>query len=166
MTYDWHKRYHADMIVLASRLSREEFYCYTLLVDHMHVLGRPLVDDDARIAGLIGVHWRTWRAVKERLLAINALVIRDGCLVDEAAMKALCERHERSLRASEAGQRGGRARSKAAHKHPETRKLNGLGEANAKQVLQADEGRGEESPTGSPSEDTYDEDKLDDEIPF
>jgi hypothetical protein len=110
MTYDWHKRFHAHEIDVASKVCPATFGLYCLLIDHVHLHGCPLVDDDVRIAGTLGVHWRSWRTAKQELLAVNAIIIVDGRIASAEAMGTLSARHDGLMRRSEAGQKGAESR--------------------------------------------------------
>ena len=52
MSYDWHHRYHAEMIGLAEMLTLEQFGALCLLVDFIYWRG-PLVDEERRLARLL-----------------------------------------------------------------------------------------------------------------
>ena len=88
MTFDWHKRRHGDMIEIASTISLEDNGALNLILDHMHLHGRPLVDDDRRIAGLIGTRTLKWQAIRRRLIRAGALIVACGKLNSPLATSA------------------------------------------------------------------------------
>jgi uncharacterized protein YdaU (DUF1376 family) len=85
MSFDWYKRNASDSLRFAEQLTLEQAGALVIITDTIHVFGRPLVDDDRRIAGVLRVDTRKWQAIKRRLLAVGAIAI-EGELLDVPAM--------------------------------------------------------------------------------
>jgi Protein of unknown function (DUF1376) len=70
---DWYKRDTGEWLKIQSALSLEQVGALTVLTDTMHKLNAPLVDDDRRVAGLLGIDTRKWQAIRRRLLEVQPL---------------------------------------------------------------------------------------------
>jgi hypothetical protein len=125
------------MLTLTARMSDADAGVFNRLVDNLYLYGRALPDDDKRIAALLRLDVRKWRPIRKRFLAVNAIVIIDGCIDEPGAMSARSARHRTHIALTSAGHRGGIASGK-------TRKAKGLHEANLNGGLKQEESRGEE----------------------
>lgn len=126
MSFDWHKRFHAEMLERGEELTLEQLGALTLLSDLIYSLG-PIVDDERRIARKLNCHVNKWRPIRQRLLELGLLVVADGRLDYPPAFHWRLDRDSKHNLRRLVGQLGGT-------RSAETRKLNGLGEAKFKQI--------------------------------
>jgi hypothetical protein len=125
MSFDWYHRDSGAWLEIESQLTLEQAGALNVLTDTIHKLNAPLVDDNRRIAGVLGCHTNKWRAIKRRLIEIGAIKI-DGERLDIPAIVGE-RKHRDSIET--------RARL-AGEKSAEMRKTKGL--------VSTEERRGEE----------------------
>lgn len=131
MRDDFYRRDIRLAIKSMTGLTLEERGAYNTLKDHQYLMGGPLPDDDAYLAGLMGCDVRIWRRVKGQLLIKKRISISDGVIADERASYTLASRElQRSQRVA-SGQLGGIASGLARKSQHETPKINDLGEPHA-----------------------------------
>jgi len=85
MSFDWYHRDSGAWLKIESQLTLEQAGALNVLADTIHKLNAPLVDDNRRIAGVLGCHTNKWRAIKRRLIEIGAIKI-DGERLDIPAI--------------------------------------------------------------------------------
>lgn len=100
----WYARDPHRAIEGMAELTLEERGAYNTLIDHSYARDGDLPDDDPLIARMMGCHWRTWKAVKERLIERGKIILEGGKIVPNGVQDVLKEAsrlsQEQSKRAS------------------------------------------------------------------
>lgn len=107
MTDSWYRRNPADFLDGVADMSLELIGAYTILLDTMYLLNRPLHDDDHYIAGLLRVSTRKWRSLRQELIARGKIVETDGKLDNVRAQSEREKRANVSRVRADAGRKGG-----------------------------------------------------------
>lgn len=113
MSDDWYKRDVRAAIKGMLKLTLEERGAYNTLIDHQYLMGEPLPDDDAYLAGLMGCDIRVWRRVKRALLDKGRIQTSGGRIEDLRASCELASRQAQRSKRAMAGQLGGIASGKS-----------------------------------------------------
>jgi uncharacterized protein YdaU (DUF1376 family) len=97
----------------------------------MYSKGGPIADDDAWIARACGCHVRSWRALKERLLATGKLTLGDGLLRNSRVLREIGRAQRRMNLSRRACEASVEARRERFETEGESRQDKGLAEASA-----------------------------------
>ena len=89
MTAIWYKRYPADFLNGVADLSAEERGVYASLLDMMYDQGGSIIDDPRCLARCSGCSTRRFNQIRNRLLAREKLIHRDGRLFNRRVFKSL-----------------------------------------------------------------------------
>jgi hypothetical protein len=81
----WYKRDPNAALVGMMGLSLEERGAYNTILDLIYARAGNLEDDDKEIANWLACDPRTWRRLKERLIALKKIQIVDGLITNERA---------------------------------------------------------------------------------
>jgi uncharacterized protein YdaU (DUF1376 family) len=123
--------YPDEFLVGVVGLNPAEIGAYWVACSLMYSRGGPIVDDDAWIARACGCHIRTWRALKDKLLAAGKLTFRDGFISNSRVLREI-ERAQRRLKQSrDAAEASVNARREAAEGQSDLIGCNDLEEAPA-----------------------------------
>lgn len=126
MNNPWYRRYPADFINGTFGMTLEEKGAYSLILDLIYARGGPLPDDARSIAGACGCSVRKWTAIRDRLISLGKITVRDGLISNSRADLELENSSKLARNLSENGAKGG---NKSAEKRAEMKKINDLGEA-------------------------------------
>lgn len=107
----WYKRYGADFVHGTLGLTLEEKGAYSLCLDLIYDRQGPIPDDDRWLSGVCGVSVRKWRALRNRLIEVGKLVVREGGLSNVRAEKEIENALKTSRKRVESGAKGGRVRA-------------------------------------------------------
>jgi hypothetical protein len=112
MSFDWWPRNSGKWIDLGKKLTVDERCALNDLADQTHKLDAAPVDDDARVAGMIGRSVRAWRKIKVVLIDNRAIKITKGRIYIPLLMEAMA----RKKAVSDANRKGGIASGIARQK--------------------------------------------------
>ena len=119
-TLKWYKRDPRAALHGMMKLTLEERGAYNTLLDLIYA-NDGAVDDDTRfIAGALGVDLRVWKRIRQRLIDLGKLYVKEGSLRNERADHEVLDALHRGLSAAEAG------RVSAAKRGYGIRKINGM----------------------------------------
>lgn len=144
----WYKRYGADFVHGTLGMSLEEKGAYSIVLDLIYDRQGPIPDDARYIAGACGCSVRKWNAIRERLIAIGKIVVRDDTISNFRAEKELENSAKTSRKLAESGRKGG---EKSGETRRENKENNNLAEARLEKkrsIARVPEARGQkpESP--------------------
>ncbi len=88
----WYRRYARDYHEGTRELTLAERGAYSDILDMIYMAGAPLKDDERMIAYKLHVDVRTWRPIRNRLLALGKLYLVRGCLHNARAKTMLSQR--------------------------------------------------------------------------
>lgn len=125
----WYKRYPKDFMDGTTRLSLEEEGAYSRCLDLIYNQGGAIADDEHWLASQMRCSVRKWKAIRERLLELEKLLIVGGKLTNMRAEIELAKAAKTARKHAENGARGGKARAENAG---EVSKPNGLSQAKLK----------------------------------
>ncbi|PZQ13650.1 MAG: hypothetical protein DI565_14000 [Ancylobacter novellus] len=113
-TRPWYPRYGADFVHGTMGLSLEEKGAYSLCLDLIYDRGGPIPDDARWLAGVCGVSVRKWGALRQRLLEVGKLVLRETGLSNVRAENELENSAKIARKHAENGAKGGNKRAENA----------------------------------------------------
>jgi hypothetical protein len=76
----WYKRDPVAALEGMAELTLEERGAYNTLIDLLYARDEDVPDDDVLVARMMSCHWRSWRAIKKRLIARKKVRVVDGKL--------------------------------------------------------------------------------------
>lgn len=88
---EWYRRNGAKFIQKTIGMTLEEKGAYSLCLDLIYTHDGAIDDDEKFLAGVCGVTTRKWRALRQRLIDLGKLVLRDGKLTNERADQEFAE---------------------------------------------------------------------------
>ena len=91
--------YPDEFLVGVVGLNPAEIGAYWVACSLMYSRGGSITDDDAWISRACGCNPRTWRAIKDRLVAAGKLTIRDGFISNSRVIREI-ERAQKRLKQS------------------------------------------------------------------
>lgn len=91
----WHKHYHVNFLEGTAELTLQERGAYITILDLIYARDGNVPDDDGFVSKVLGCHWRTWRAIKAKLITLGKIVIEFGKLVNARAKAELKKADER-----------------------------------------------------------------------
>jgi len=112
----WYKRYPQNALDGMRGLTLEETGAYNIILDLIYDRNGNLPDDDRFIAGWLRCAVQRWRRIKQRLVELGKLIIKNGLLTNARADKELTTYEE--LR--KCSQRAGKASAEKRNKNNET----------------------------------------------
>jgi uncharacterized protein YdaU (DUF1376 family) len=124
--------YPDEFLVGVVGLNPAEIGAYWVTCSLMYSRGGPIADDDAWIARACGCHIRTWRTLKERLIAAGKLVVRDGFISNSRVLREIEKAQRRLKQSRDAAEASANARRESAENDGQFRDNNGLEEAPAR----------------------------------
>lgn len=92
----WYKRDPDAALAGMAELTFEERGAYNSILDLLYSRDGDVPDDDVRVARMIACHWRTWAALKARLIELGKLRIEDGKITARRVQETLKEASELS----------------------------------------------------------------------
>jgi uncharacterized protein YdaU (DUF1376 family) len=113
---DWYKRDPSDALEGMRCLTPEERGVYNTILDLIYERDGNLPDDDRIIAGWAGCAVQRFRRIKNRLIELGKVIVRDGRLTNPRADKELSAFEEHRKRSS----RGGKVSAENRNKNNET----------------------------------------------
>jgi uncharacterized protein YdaU (DUF1376 family) len=117
----FYKRFPDSALAGMAELTLEQVGAYNLILDVLYSRDGIVPDDDVLVGRLIGRHWRTWRVLKEQLIAAGKIQITaDGLItanrVSDTLREAQRVSQEQRIRVSKRWAKGG---SKHRAKQPQ-----------------------------------------------
>lgn len=103
----WYKRDPNAALTGMMGLTLEERGAYNTVLDLIYTRDGNLPDDERFIAGWLSVDVRVWRRIKQRLIELEKLYVRDGVLRNSRADEEVLEALSRVGSATEAGRQSG-----------------------------------------------------------
>jgi uncharacterized protein YdaU (DUF1376 family) len=85
----WYARDPLRALEGMAELTLEEVGAYNLLIDHAYCRDGDLPDNQAMISRMLRCHWRTWRAIKDRLLEKDKIRIEGGKIIPNGVQETL-----------------------------------------------------------------------------
>lgn len=101
----WYKRDPNKALVGMRRLTLEECGAYNLILDLIYAHDGQLADDDQFLTGWIGGDIRIWRRLKNRLIELQKIEVKDGFITNSRATEEVEAAYGRIAKASKAGQK-------------------------------------------------------------
>lgn len=86
---NWYKRYPADYLAGVMVLNVEQKGAYSTILDMIYDRGAPIPDESQCLARIIGCSVRKWHALKEQLIAMGKIEVKDGFISNKRAEKTL-----------------------------------------------------------------------------
>src|SRR5262249_37161186 len=83
-------------------------------------------DDDTWIARACGCHIRTWRTIKERLIAAGKLVLGDGFIANSRVLREIEKTQRRLKQSRDAAEKSAKERRESVEKEGQRNDINGL----------------------------------------
>ena len=65
---------------------------YSRFLNRLYQNGKPLIDDDRRLSVEMNITIRVWKRIKEALVQLGKIIIRNGCLTNKRFEKERAER--------------------------------------------------------------------------
>ena len=101
-----------------AELTLEERGAYNSIIDLLYSRAGDVPDDDARVARMIGCHWREWKRLKSRLIVLGRISLEGGKITAKSVQESLRE-------AADFSQDQSRRAAKRWHKVKNTNENNG-----------------------------------------
>ena len=92
----WYKRDPDAALAGMAELTFEERGAYNSILDLLYSRDGDVPDDDVRVSRMIACHWRTWAALKARLIELGKLRIEGGKIVARRVQETIKEAAELS----------------------------------------------------------------------
>jgi uncharacterized protein YdaU (DUF1376 family) len=92
----WYKRDPDAALAGMAELTFEERGAYNSILDLLYSRDGDVPDDDVRVSRMIACHWRTWAALKSRLIELGKLRIEGGKIVARRVQETIKEAAELS----------------------------------------------------------------------
>lgn len=80
MSDPWYRRYAGNFLIEAAALSLEEKGAFTVLIDLVHSMRKPVPDQPRMIAGICGCSVYRWKQLRASLIEQGKVVLLDGAL--------------------------------------------------------------------------------------
>ena len=100
----WMPLYWGDYLRDTGHLSTAEHGAYLLLIAHYWITGRPLADDDTRLARLVRMALKEWRDIRDTIAAF--FQVGDGLWRHKRVDNELAKAHANVKAKAEAGAKG------------------------------------------------------------
>lgn len=124
--------YPDEFLVGVVGLGPAEIGAYWIACSLMYSRGGSIADDDAWIAKACGCNPRTWRALKDRLIAAGKLTVRGGFITNSRAIREIEKAQKRLKQSRDAAEASVNARRESAESDAEINHSNGLEDAPAR----------------------------------
>src|SRR5262249_11078247 len=128
--------YPDEFLVGVVGLVPAEIGAYWVACALMYSRGGPIADDDAWIARAGGCHIRTWRALKDKLVAAGKLKVDAGFIINSRVLREIERAEARSKQSREAAEASASARRMNGENGHDLSSSNGLGGAPARSQAQ------------------------------
>ena len=104
----WYKRYGSDFVQGTLELTLEQKGAFSLLLDLIYNMQKPIPDNDRWLAGICGVSLRKWRSIRQALIDLGKIYVSEGRISNQRADKELENTAKATRKLAESGAKGGR----------------------------------------------------------